>query len=162
MELFTKFDGRISRKEFWLGFLGMVAIVFIVGWAMVSILPGGIVLTLAQLIVSVGIIYVWSAVLVKRLHDRNKPALPWAIIFLVPGILMQIMSIFKIGYRAVEVAGVQFMIPGTGATAVIWLSMAVGLWMFIELGFLRGTKGPNRFGPSPLGETGPREKPAEA
>lgn len=25
-----------------------------------------------------------------------------------------------------------------------------GLWMLIELGFLRGTDGPNRFGPDPL------------
>ncbi len=162
MELFTTFDGRISRKGFWMGFLGMVAIVLIAGYAMISILPGGIVLTLAQIVVSVGIIYIWSAVLVKRLHDRDKPALPWVIIFLAPGIVMQIMSIFKIGYKAVEVADVQFMVPGAAATAVMWLSMAVGLWMVIELGFLRGTKGSNRFGLSPLQETGPREKSAEA
>ena len=161
MELFTKFDGRISRKGFWLGFLGLMAIVFIAGWAMISIMPDGIVLTLAQLVVFVGIIYIWSAVLVKRLHDRDKPALPWLIIFLAPGILLQIMSMFQIGYRATEIAGVAFMVPGTGATAVMWLSMAVALWMFIELGFLRGTEGANRFGPSPLGERGPREKPAE-
>ena len=162
MELFMTFDGRISRKGFWMGFLGLLAIVFIAGWAMISILPGGIVLTLAQIIVSVGIIYIWSAVVVKRLHDRDKPALPWAVIFLAPGVLMQIMSIFKIGYRAVEVAGVQFMVPGTGATMVMWLSMAVALWMFIELGFLKGTPGENRYGPDPLGYTAPREMQAES
>ncbi len=162
MELFTKFDGRISRKGFWLGFLGLIAAVLIAGWGMISILPGGIVLTLAQIVVSVGIIYIWSAVLVKRLHDRDKPALPWVVIFLAPGVLLQIMNMFKIGYRAVEVAGVQFMVPGTSTTMVMWLSMAVGLWMFVELGFLKGTPGENRFGPDTLGSTAPREGQAEA
>jgi uncharacterized membrane protein YhaH (DUF805 family) len=27
-----------------------------------------------------------------------------------------------------------------------------GLWMLIELGFLRGTDGPNRFGPNPIAD----------
>jgi uncharacterized membrane protein YhaH (DUF805 family) len=26
----------------------------------------------------------------------------------------------------------------------------VALWFFVELGFFRGTRGPNRFGPDPL------------
>ncbi len=30
-----------------------------------------------------------------------------------------------------------------------------GLWILIECGFLDGTQGPNRFGPSPKGVTGP-------
>ncbi len=162
MELFTNFDGRISRKGFWMGFLGLIAIVLIAGWGLISILPGGIVLTLAQVVVSVGILYIWSAVVVKRLHDRDKPAMPWAVIFLAPGVILQIMSMFKIGYRAVEVAGVQFMVPGTSATMVMWLSMAVGLWMLVELGFLKGTPGENDYGPDPLGNTAPREGQAEA
>jgi len=162
MELFTQFDGRISRKGFWMGFLGLIAIVLIAGWGMISVLPGGIVLTLAQIILSVGILYIWSAVVVKRLHDRDKPAVPWAVIFLAPGVLLQIMSMFKIGYRAVEIADVEFMVPDTSTTMVMWLSMAVGLWMVVELGFLKGTPGENSFGPDPVGGTAPREKQAEA
>jgi uncharacterized membrane protein YhaH (DUF805 family) len=34
----------------------------------------------------------------------------------------------------------------TGAVA-----FAFSVWLFVELGFLRGTRGPNRFGPDPLG-----------
>ena len=161
MELFTKFDGRISRKGFWMGFLGLIAIVLIAGWGMISVLPGGIVLTLSQIVLSAGIIYIWSAVVVKRLHDRDKPAVPWAIIFLAPGVLYQIMSIFKIGYKPVEFAGAEFMVPGTGAMVMMWVSMAVGLWMVIELGFLKGTPGENSFGPDPLGGAAPAEKQAE-
>jgi uncharacterized membrane protein YhaH (DUF805 family) len=29
-------------------------------------------------------------------------------------------------------------------------SLAVSLWALVELGFLRGTAGPNRYGPDPL------------
>jgi uncharacterized membrane protein YhaH (DUF805 family) len=25
------------------------------------------------------------------------------------------------------------------------------IWLFVEIGFLKGTQGPNRFGPDPLG-----------
>jgi uncharacterized membrane protein YhaH (DUF805 family) len=35
-----------------------------------------------------------------------------------------------------------------------------GLWLLIELGFLDGTPGPNRFGPSPKGLGGPVEPAA--
>ena len=35
-----------------------------------------------------------------------------------------------------------------------------GLWTLVECGFLDGTPGPNRFGPSPKGITGPAAAPA--
>ncbi len=153
MELFTKFDGRISRKGFWLGFLGILAVSLTAAWGMVTVIPGGIALTVFQLVISIGIIYIWSAVLVKRLHDRNKSAQPWLIIFLAPGVLYQIMALFKIGYVTVTMANTSIMVPGTLPMVMIWVSMAVGLWMVIELGFLKGTSGSNDYGPDPLGET---------
>ena len=35
-------------------------------------------------------------------------------------------------------------------TLIALVPVIGGLWMLIELGFLRGTEGPNRFGPDPL------------
>lgn len=164
MDLFTSFNGRISRKGFWLGFLAMVAVAVVAGMVMLQISPvaavgmnsvasDGIMVMLVQLAVAAGITYIWSAVLVKRLHDRGKSAMPWAIVFIAPGVLMQAMSIFKIGYSAEELAGTQIMVPGIGATVVTLLTVAVGLWAIIELGFLKGTPGDNAYGPNPLSET---------
>ncbi len=153
MELFTKFDGRVSRKGFWMGFLGILAVSLGAGWLMLSLPLAGIVLTLVQIILSAGILFIWSAVLVKRLHDRNKPAVPWLVIFLAPSVLYQIMGIFKIGYKPMELAGNVFMVPGTGAMVMMWVSIAVGVWMVVELGFFKGTAGENRYGPDPLAET---------
>ena len=31
------------------------------------------------------------------------------------------------------------------------VALVIGIWLFIEIGFLKGTQGPNRFGPDPLG-----------
>ena len=30
-------------------------------------------------------------------------------------------------------------------------ALAISLWLFVQIGFLKGTQGPNRFGPDPLG-----------
>ena len=40
------------------------------------------------------------------------------------------------------------------------LTVIGALWPLIELGFLDGTQGPNRFGPSPKGVQGPTAAPA--
>ena len=37
------------------------------------------------------------------------------------------------------------------AAAAILAAFAISVWLFVEIGFLKGTEGPNRFGPDPLG-----------
>ncbi|MGI8851867.1 MAG: hypothetical protein ACR2GC_00930 [Methyloceanibacter sp.] len=34
--------------------------------------------------------------------------------------------------------------------AILLAAMAIGIWLTIELGFLKGTPGPNRFGADPI------------
>jgi uncharacterized membrane protein YhaH (DUF805 family) len=52
--------------------------------------------------------------------------------------------IFFYGLGAEEAGGV------IGGTVVYLLGAAVLIWAIVELGCLRGTEGPNRFGPDPL------------
>jgi uncharacterized membrane protein YhaH (DUF805 family) len=33
---------------------------------------------------------------------------------------------------------------------LVLVCLSIGIWFFVELGFLRGTAGPNRYGPDPL------------
>jgi len=45
----------------------------------------------------------------------------------------------------------------------VWIFVGIitfGLWTLIECGFLDGTPGPNKFGPSPKGLTAPTTAPA--
>jgi len=37
------------------------------------------------------------------------------------------------------------------AGAACLAAFVVSVWLFVQIGFLRGTQGPNRFGPDPLG-----------
>lgn len=36
------------------------------------------------------------------------------------------------------------------ATVVTFVILACSIWMLVEIGFLRGTKGSNSYGPDPL------------
>jgi len=151
VELFTSFEGRISRKSFWLGIVGVGLISLVLAFGLYPLLgSGGILLVLVQIAASAAIFYLWSAVLIKRLHDRDKAAVPWAIVFMGPSAVMSIMSIFRIDYTAMEMAGATILVPGAIAMGVTWLSTAVSLWMIVELGFMKGTPGQNRFGMNPL------------
>ncbi len=173
MDLFTSFDGRISRSSFWLGILGLILIsflfIFILGSTMAVT---GQMHQSVSLIISLILLYPAAAITVKRLHDRNKPAMPWLLIFFFPGIVSNLMKAFKIDYtvvdmkEAIETGGMmgvgrmrsmfgmgefEMLVPGSIAMAVSLISFVVGIWALIELGFLKGTTGENDFGPDPLG-----------
>lgn len=159
MELFTSFEGRISRKTFWLGLLGVGAGTLLLGVALVAILPAGVATKSAQLIVGLLVLYAWSAVLTKRLHDRNKAAMPWLLVFVAPGLATNIISIFQIGYTQIDLGGTMVPVPGLLASISMWLATAVAMWMVVELGMFKGTVGANRFGSDPL-MTDPQTQPA--
>ena len=69
----------------------------------------------------------------KRLHDRDKSAW-WLVLFYVgPGIASAIGN-------EMENMGLVLHVVG----------FAITVWAFVELGCLRGTVGPNQYGPDPL------------
>jgi uncharacterized membrane protein YhaH (DUF805 family) len=77
-----------------------------------------------------------AATTVKRLHDRNKSG--WWIVpfFLAPNLLGEVGGWLGDSYP------VNFLMLVLGV---------LSFWGFVEMLCLRGTKGPNRFGPDPLG-----------
>ena len=80
------------------------------------------------------------AVGIKRLHDRNKSGWYLLLFYVVPGVLI----VAAIGtYMAME--------DGALVSAVLgFASFAIGVWAFVELACLRGTVGPNVYGPDPI------------
>lgn len=111
-----------------------------------SALGGDIVMRmcLALMLIALTIQLLWFAV--PRLHDRGKSA--WRLVFylVVPPTL-------ALAPRSLLPTSAE---PG-GFTPVylLWLALAtlglvVALWAFVELGFLPGTPGANRYGPDPL------------
>jgi uncharacterized membrane protein YhaH (DUF805 family) len=76
-----------------------------------------------------------TASTVKRLHDRNKSG--WWIVpfFIAPGLLDRLSD---------------WIAPLTAAVFVSAIAFGLIVWCFVEMLCLRGTHGPNRFGPDPL------------
>lgn len=122
-QLFTSFEGRIGRKEWWIGFILLYVIQFVVYFAAVAIgiipadagsagaaaMTSGASVTLFVFF----LIFLWPtlAIHAKRWHDRGKSGW-WTLIAFVP----------FIGW----------------------------LWLLIELGFLKGDEATNRYGPNPV------------
>jgi uncharacterized membrane protein YhaH (DUF805 family) len=146
--LLFSFRGRINRGKYWLAALiyMVVWIVFIAAifmWIgkldienLFSVAGGALLLWLIGLILFITGMWSGLAVGVKRLHDRDKTGW-WILLFwLGPSILGSWPT------AAPELGG-GFMLALAAGTLAIWA--------FVELGCLRGTPGPNQYGPDPLG-----------
>jgi len=141
------FRGRLNRAKYWLVLLiGMVISAVCVGveGAYMSGLQMGIygdasggIIALIGVMTIILLFVLWSSLAIgcKRLHDRNKSAV-WLVLFwLAPSVL------YAIGQS----------IGANGAGAFVALvGAAIAIWGLVEIGFLKGTTGPNNFGPDPL------------
>lgn len=148
--LFTRFDGRIARQTFWLGVVVLlaaaVALAFMAG-LLFSI--GPVAAYRIQLATLVLLAYPATALVVKRLNDRDRPrglvAVVWG-----PSLLILIGQGSGLAGHMSDVYGTPVFKPNMLGMGLYALAMVVGLWALIELGILRGTKGPNQHGPDPL------------
>jgi uncharacterized membrane protein YhaH (DUF805 family) len=84
-----------------------------------------------------------AATTIKRLHDRNKGGW-WIVLFFVAPNLLG-----KVGDRLGD---------SNAAVFLLLIAFVLNLWGFVEMLCLKGTRGPNRFGPDPLAavDTRPR------
>jgi uncharacterized membrane protein YhaH (DUF805 family) len=139
------FTGRINRAKYWIGGLLLLFLcsVIIFG-AMFGIFrdellsegPSGAFLALAVITMTVAL-FPALALGAKRLHDRGKSAWWLLLFYIVPGLIQWIGALF---------AGDAGSLVGGAIGSVI------SIWALVELGFLRGTDGPNQYGPDPLQE----------
>ncbi|HZT88541.1 MAG TPA: DUF805 domain-containing protein [Stellaceae bacterium] len=144
-------SGRISRSQYWLRFFLPV---FVIG-LIIALLKGANGETHSGPFTTLGTLFqllvLWPgiAMLVKRIHDRNKSgALVWLLYGpLILLIVFGVAAIFAVtsGSEAASSLGV--------LSAVLGVIVAVvAIWFFIEFGCMRGTIGENRFGPDPVRE----------
>lgn len=144
--LFSK-EGRISRKHFWISVFGLY-VFFVIGIFLITPMVGK---NIAILIFFVASLYPTFCVYSKRLQDRNKPALPIALLFVGLPAIYSLLFQFNIGFSIIQI-DVNTFVPVPISFA--WLSqlilLVVGIWAIIECGCKKGTHGSNRFGNDPL------------
>ena len=148
----------IGRARFWLGLLGLMIFTSLFNlWLATAMfgrdildpLAGGALAKPAlQLSLLINLIFLFptAVVLVKRLHDRNK-----GLIWVAPVVIvyLAVMAAFVTGQikASLDITPEDIRPLGAGLSAV-WLLIMI--WIVVELGCIRGTRGVNRFGFDPL------------
>ena len=157
LQVLFSFHGRINRAKYWLALVfwtvidivvfGVIAVMLAKQLMALGsepsiedivrvILSFGFGLVLFLVIVLVPMIVSGFAIGIKRLHDRDQSGW-WILLF----------------YFGPAVANALGHSTGSDALALVLSLVALGIWIWaiVVLGFLRGTRGPNRYGPDPLG-----------
>ena len=134
--LFNGFHGRIGRQNFWIGFGALYIANFLACWAAEHIQGDRL-----SAIVDLAFTYPEFAVALKRAHDRDLPI--WLlIIFFTANAMLDFLSVLGWPVATAE--------PDWLTLAIFAPFVVLGLALFVELGFRRGTVGPNQYGPDPL------------
>ena len=97
--LFTSFEGRIGRGDWWKGFVGLLVLQFL-SWLLFG--DDGLV----AFVVSVLLLFAGIALHVKRLHDRGK-SWPWLLLLLIP-VIGLIWAIVDLGILEGEAGANQY------------------------------------------------------
>jgi len=151
--------GRISRGSFWLGVIGLLLIeVAFSVWIGMSLFgrdfldpnapPLAKPAMQLELLIDLIFLFPTFVVLAKRFHDRNKAAI-WAVPFLAAHLAVVAAAITGVVPTTLPVDANAVSAPALGIL-VFWLGILV--WVLIELGCLRGTRGVNRYGADPHGK----------
>jgi uncharacterized membrane protein YhaH (DUF805 family) len=132
--LFTSFQSRINRRPFWIG-CGILAAVELASQWLALRIQGEQLSTVLDLAFT----YPEFALAVKRANDRDLS--PWLVaLFFAVNVALDLFTLLN---GAIDVDN-----PINEIIVLPFALLAVVL--IVELGFRRGTIGPNRFGPDPL------------
>ena len=142
-DIYTGFEGRIGRMQFWIATILAIALILVILFISLWVVGEAdiTVIRLNRLIITLVFLYPLLAVWVKRLHDRNRPGY-MVIAFLVPWLLHQTTNLIGLTGDPLLFTSVDILFLG--------INIVIALWFIVDLGLLRGTKGPNRYGPDPL------------
>ena len=138
--------GASGASFFWLGLINLLIVEIVLSFLFAGIMrpTGATSVELATLWLALAILlWVSAALIVKRLHDRDRSALWYPLYGLAPVLAYKLGVVFSSNISNVL----------SPAQQGFWLlSVALWIWAIVELGFLKGTTGPNRFDPDPLGQ----------
>ena len=155
--LFFSFEGRANRAKWWLTVLIFIILSAVI-WLLILPIFGYTIwnvqadptATVLSIVITLIFAYPATAVMVKRLHDRNRPTWLAAVLW-APTVLTLLGQLTGVTVTAQDIGGQTMMVPTTFGWIVNLATLVIGIWAIIELGCLRGTAGPNQYGPDPLG-----------
>ena len=138
--LLDGFHGRIGRRTFWIAMVAVGA-TNMAACYVASQIQGDQLNAIVDLVFT----YPEFAIATKRANDRNLPL--WVLgIFFATSVLLDLFSV--LGWSGTDEN------PSTLAYAIAIPFTAFGIALLVELGFRKGTVGPNPHGPDPLAGAG--------
>ena len=142
--LLLSFKGRINRARYLVVQLALLTVWFVL-WLKS---PFDFSSQWEAWVVAIAMLWIDTATTVKRLHDRNRSGW-WAVaVFVVNRLSYVYYGLFFGLYFGVDISIARELLLVMFAVAFSLLQT----WVVIELFFLIGTDGPNRFGPDPLSQ----------
>jgi uncharacterized membrane protein YhaH (DUF805 family) len=165
--LFTSFQGRIGRQQWWIGSIILLAAAIILYFLVMPFLgmhmiptidpaasPDAMIglmrrMAIGQAVLTAILAYPVTALMKKRLNDRDRP--DWLIyVFWAPTVIGLLLGLTGLGYTVTDMGAMTMPSPTALNMVVSLAGFAIGLWALVELGFFKGTAGPNQHGPDPL------------
>lgn len=144
--LFFSTEGRIPRSRWWIGLLVLVVISIAALGIAYGWLRNDLIFTERgrTIILAISLALLWPSycLSVKRLHDRDRSAILAVIVFAL--------SISKTLLDYLGLTGNPLAAPTMLDAALQGVLALAGLFFLVDLGMIRGTQGPNRYGPDPL------------
>jgi uncharacterized membrane protein YhaH (DUF805 family) len=124
---YTSFEGRIGRQTWWLG----------------QLLFG--LLLMIPYFLAIGIVFLTM----DTSGEQPVPSTPGMVI---AGVIMLLVVVLSF-WASLALGAKRWHDHGKSGWYLLWsLVPFVNLWAFIKLGFLRGTQGPNEYGPDPVAD----------
>ncbi|MET0438133.1 MAG: DUF805 domain-containing protein [Devosia sp.] len=150
--LLTTSEGRIGRQQWWIGGLVMIVIA-LVGSLVLNLIAFGNFAILSWLYLLLNLALLWPTynLGMKRRHDRDNDGMDLKI-FLGVSVLLNLLAATAIGYTITDVGnGLMLPQPPFWLTALNLLFGIFAIYLFVQLGFLKGTTGSNSYGADPVG-----------
>lgn len=148
--LFTTTDGRISRKQWWTGTVVLI-VLNIVLYLILSVIGLGSQLGWLSLIIYAIYFYPAWCIGLKRRQDRDNNGMDFKILMGIYA-LLTIAQAFGIGMSPTDLGNGMVVMAPAGWMMFVQFAVGIfGIYMLVQLGFLKGTPGPNSYGADPLG-----------
>lgn len=158
VSLLFSFHGRINRLQYWLGNLAITVGGFVLNFAAALITApsaqasSGALTALALGLVMLAMGWCGLALQVKRFHDRGRSGY-WALAPFAPACMMAVAIIGGVATNAPANVVMPQVMPWLG------ILMLINLWLFVDLGLLAGTDGPNKYDHTPPAPSGDASTP---
>ena len=148
--LLTTTEGRIGRQQWWIGIVVLI-VISIVASIVLSILSFGNATVMAWFGLLINLALIWPSycVGVKRRHDRDNNGTDLKIL-IAGSVLLNLLTATGIGSSMTDMGGVMVPVPSIWLGALNLIFAIFAIYMLVQLGFLKGTTGPNSYGPDPL------------